>query len=100
MLVSELGDAYQAAPAATLVEQRTSFLHRLARRVRPRPEVLPRRMYMPVLNGYGGARVATRGGSFHWRAAHGAAGTAPPPLPAGLLALGGPPPPPGGSTSP
>jgi bacterioferritin-associated ferredoxin len=89
MLVAELGDRYRPAPAATLVEHDTSRLHRLVRRVRPRPEVLPRRMYMPVLEGYGGSDVTTRVTIFNWRDEHDTDGSATPTVRADLLALDG-----------
>ena len=89
MLTAHLGDAYRPAPAARLLEQKVSLMQRLAIRVRPRPEVLPRRMYMPVLDGYAGSDVRTRVTIFNWRDERDAGDAVAPSVRADLLALDG-----------
>jgi len=88
MLEEELGDQYEPAEFIQLMPEEPSLLGRIAGRLRGKPEVLPRRMYMPVLHGFAGRDVDTRVVLFNWPESEGGAGR-PVSVRADLLALDG-----------
>ncbi|MDA0164752.1 (2Fe-2S)-binding protein [Solirubrobacter ginsenosidimutans] len=66
MLKEQLGDEFQPTAFVAPLDQSPGLIATALRRIRGARATLPRRMYMPVLDGFAGRDVRTRVAMFNW----------------------------------